>query len=183
MTFDIDLPLKIVSELRGVRHAFYMEQDLMDQVLAEESTVVGSGGISVDNQGFKQALTRQHVICIVKDARFRPPPAPTVVLTTEDGKIMGEEVFPHTAVNYKDREDIMWMSDGFVVFPNEINATGGEKFVMPPIAFEELNETNGCKNVISCSPAPTCDLIIKTAHGIADDPKIASILVAFDELD
>ena len=53
---------------------------------------------------------------------------------------------------------------------------------MPPVSFPELNPSNGCRDVISCSPAPTCDLMIRKYYGMEDNPKLASVLVAFNRL-
>ena len=53
---------------------------------------------------------------------------------------------------------------------------------MPPVSFPELNEGNGCKDVVSCSPAPTSDKMIKVYYGLVDNPKLASVLVAFNRL-
>ena len=53
---------------------------------------------------------------------------------------------------------------------------------MPPVSFPELNENNGCKDVISCSPAPTCDKMIREWHGMEDNAKLASVLVAFNRI-
>ena len=147
-------PLEIVKNLRGVVHAFYLSEDILSKMKEEEAKVRAAGGnIDVDNQGFSQALTRQHVIAIIKDPRFRPPPEP---------------------------DDVVWLSDAFVMFP-EVHGDGGEKFVMPPVSFPELNPSNGCKNVISCSPAPTCDLLMRQHYKYPDDPKLASVLIAFDD--
>ena len=94
---------------------------------------------------------------------------------------MGVEVFPETAKNYMDRENTIWLSDGFVVFGDVTPGPGGrEAFVMPPVSFPELNESNGCYDVISCSPAPTCDKMIREWHGMEDNSKLASVLVAFN---
>ena len=174
-------PLEIVKNLRGVIHAFYLSEDILSKMKEEEAKVRAAGGnIDVDNQGFSQALTRQHVIAIIKDPRFRPPPEPTVTLMSEDGKTMGVEVFPFTLEQYAKRDDVVWLSDAFVMFP-EVHGDGGEKFVMPPVSFPELNPSNGCKNVISCSPAPTCDLLMRQHYKYPDDPKLASVLIAFDD--
>ena len=62
----------------------------------------------------------------------------------------------------------------------EIPPGGSESFIMPPVPFPELNESNGCFDVISCSPAPTCDKMIRKWHGMEDNGKYASILVAFN---
>lgn len=173
-------PLQIVKGLRGVVHAFYLSDEILAKMRQEEQKVRAIGGnISVDNQGFTQALEHRYVIAIIKDPRFRPPPEPTVELHSNDGVVMGVEVFPFDVDDYATREDVIWLSDGFVLFP-EKRGKGGERFVMPPISFPELNPTNGCADVISCSPAPTCDLMMRSEYGLPDDPKLASVLIAFN---
>ena len=185
MTTDIDapgdVPLEIVRALRGVVHAFYLDSEILEQVREEEAKVRAMGNIAVNNVGFSEALLRESVICIVKDPRFRPPPEPTVILESGNGEIIGEEVFPFTAHKYANKQDVVWLSDGFVMFPT-VKADGGETFTMPPVSFPELNPSNGCKDVISCSPAPTCDLMIRKHYGMEDNPKLASVLVAFNRL-
>lgn len=176
-----DVPLEIVRGMRGVIHAFYLDRTILDQMREEESKVRALGNIAVDNQGFMQALTRDSVIAIIKDPRFRPPPEPTVVLKDGTGELIGVEVFPWTAKDYETREDVVWLSDGFVLFP-KVEANYGEFFIMPPVSFPELNLNNGCKDVISCSPAPTCDLLMKNYYELPDDPKLASVLVAFNRV-
>jgi len=175
-----DVPLDIVKNLTGVIHAFYLDNKILQDLREEEAKVKGTMDIGVVNEGFNEALKREKVICIIKDKRFRPPPEPTVILRGDDGAILGLEVFPHTAHLYEGKEDIIWMGDAFVVFPH-VAVKGGEAFVMPPIPFVELHEGNGCKDVISCSPAPTSDLMMKKYYGYTDDPKLASIFVAFNK--
>ncbi len=175
--------LNILNGLRGVVKVFYLDKEILRRIKEEEATVKATGGIDVLNMGFEEALKRKRIACIVKDPRFRPPPEPTVVLRSTDGKLMGIEVFPHTAKEYHNREDVVWLSDGFIVFTDVKPGDGeGEAFVMPPVSFPELNEGNGCINVVSCSPAPTCDKMIREYAGMEDDPRLASILVAFDPL-
>ena len=185
MSPDADAPgdsqLEIIRGLRGVVHAFYLDDTILEHLKEEEAKVRAMGDIEVQNEGFNQALQRESVICIVKDPRFRPPPEPTVVLESGSGNLIGEEVFPFTAKKYEGRDDVVWLSDGFVLFP-KVPADGGEQFVMPPVSFPELNESNGCKDVISCSPAPTSDLMIRQYYGLKDDAKLASVLVAFNRI-
>ncbi|MCL2143596.1 MAG: hypothetical protein FWH44_04995 [Methanomassiliicoccaceae archaeon] len=175
-----DTPLNIIKEMTGVLNAFYLDDAIIKQLVDEEATVRGSTDIGVANEGFSEALIREKIICIVKDTRFRPPPEPTVILRGNDGAVLGEEVFPWTKHLYEGRDDIIWMGDAFVVFP-QVTVKGGEKFIMPPVSFPEVNEGNGCTNVISCSPAPTSDVLIKKYYGLEDNPKLATILVAFDK--
>lgn len=163
-----------------MKYAFYLDRPILETLREEESKVRASANIPVDNEGFREALKRDSVICIVK-SQFRPPPEPTVVLKSGDGKIIGEEVFPWTKDKYAGRDDVVWLFDAFVLFPN-IEVKGGEFFVMPPVSFPELNESNGCRDVISCSPAPTCDKMIRDYAGLPEDTRLASILVAFNRI-
>lgn len=177
-----DKPLEIIKAMRGVREAFYLEGDILQKVRDEEATVVSRGtGTVVINEGVEQALKRDKVICIIKDPRFRPPPEPTVVLKCSDGQTLGIEVFPETQDQYVGKEGCLMVSDGFVIFFDRLPAEGSsEAFIMPPVPFPELNESNGCKNVVSCSPAPTSDQMIRESQGLPDDGKLASILVGYD---
>jgi len=162
-------PLDIVRNIRGVVHAFYLDVDVLRQMRDEESKVTAIGGnIGVTNEGFIQAIEHEHVIAIIKDPRFRPPPEPTMELHSSDGKVLGIEVFPFNADEYLKRDDVVWLSDSFVMFP-DVNGRGEERFVMPPVSFPELNPTNGCKDVISCSPAPTCDLLLRKHYNYKDN--------------
>ena len=52
---------------------------------------------------------------------------------------------------------------------------------MPPVSFPELNPSNGCKDVVSCSPAPTTDRLMRESNGLKDDARFASVLVAFND--
>ncbi|MBP6021284.1 MAG: hypothetical protein KA502_01675 [Candidatus Methanomethylophilaceae archaeon] len=174
-------PLEIARGLRGVVHAFYLDDDVLSQMREEESKVRAAGDITVDNQGFCEALNRDCVICIIKDPRFRPPPEPTVKLVSDKGVTMGVEVFPWSAKNYMNSENVVWLSDAFVMF-TDVPDVKGEYFIMPPVPFPELNESNGCKDVISCSPAPTCDLMMRKYMGYEDDSKLASVLIAFNNV-
>ena len=79
-------PLEIVRSLRGVVHAFYLDDETLKMMKEEEDKVRAIGGnIAVDNQGFIQALEHEHIIAIIKDPRFRPPPEPTVILRADNG--------------------------------------------------------------------------------------------------
>lgn len=175
-------PLEIVKGLRGVVQCFYLDEEVIEELRKEEAKVKAAGGsIDVENRGFTKALEREHVMCVIKDPRFRPPPEATVILLDSAGSMLGTEVFPFTAKEYEDRDDTIWLSGSFILF-TKVQGIGREKFILPPVSFPELNESNGCTSVVSCSPAPTSDLIIKKHYKYEDDPRFASIVVAFDEI-
>ncbi len=176
---DKDRALEIIGSMSGVEKAFFLDRDILEKLREEERNVKAILDITVRNDGFDAVLEREEIICIIKNTRFRPPPEPTVILEGDDGCLMGIEVFPHSRGEYDEREDVIWLSEDFVVFP-DVTTMGREFFVMPPVSFPELNPDNGFCDVVSCSPSPTSDKKIKDRYGLEDDPKLASILVGFN---
>ncbi len=173
----VENALKIIRGLTGVRAAFVLDETIKSQMLTEEGTVQGAGGTAVDNQGVKEAFKRDVVIALIKDPRFRPPPEPTIIMTS-NGVVVGKEIFPWTA-HEVEGQNVIWLSDGFCIFVDKIQ-DAPSKFVMPPVSFPELNPSNGCKDVVSCSPAPTADLMMRKHAGLEDNGKLASVLVGFN---
>lgn len=173
--------LAICKGLHGVRDACVLDDAIRSQMLQEEEKVMAAGGTAVDNQGVKEAFKRQYIIGIIKDPRFRPPPEPTVIMMSGDN-VAGVEVFPWTMPKYEKMQDVIWLSDGFVVFTDKIEEKPA-KFVMPPVSFPELNPSNGCKDVVSCSPCATSDLMMRKHMGLTDDGKLASVLIGFNLVD
>jgi len=172
-----------IREMRGVVHVFPLNDTCRDRIWDIEKDIKAALGIPVINKGVEECLARKHIICIIKKASFRPPPEPTVMLVSDDGVVLGEEVLPHVKKKFLEnvKEEIIWLSEEFVLYPDR---RGGrrEYFVMPPVSFPEVEEM-GMQNVVSCSPAAPADMMLRQMHGYEDDPKLASILVGFDTPD
>ena len=151
-----------------------------ENLMKIEESVKASFGINCTNKGVMQCLARHNIIVIIKDSRFRPPPEPTVLLVADDDMIIGMEIFPYQKDQYLKRDDVVFLSDEFVLFPN-LKPKNKECFVMPPVSFPEVERIPGIKNVVSCSPSPPGDMYVRSLHGLPDDPKLASILLGYDD--
>jgi hypothetical protein len=171
--------LEIIRDLPGTRLAFGLTPDVVEAVRKIEGGIKAQIGLDVINEGINECLSRQHVICIIKDDRFRPPPEPTVLMMGDRDLVLGTEILPGQHHMYKDRENLFWLGEDFVVFTDRVPKTK-EYFLMPPVSFPELEQMEGACNIVSCSPSPLSDLIIKNYHCLEDNPKLASILVGFD---
>ncbi|NLK26256.1 MAG: hypothetical protein GX307_06765 [Euryarchaeota archaeon] len=132
------------------------------------------------NRGVEECLAREHIICIIKRASFRPPPEPTVMLLSDNGVVLGEEILPSKKKEFmaNNEEEIIWLSEEFVMYPSRVG-NKKEYFVMPPVSFIEVEEL-GMENVVSCSPSAPADMMLRQMHGLEDNPRLASILVGFD---
>ncbi|MEI6795404.1 MAG: hypothetical protein WCK39_00920 [Methanomassiliicoccales archaeon] len=181
MSSTLQEAVKVIKEMRGVQKVLVLPKGLAEEILVIEKDIKSQAGKPVINTGIEAALIRDHVICIIKNKSFRPPPEPTVVWMADDGMIIGTEVIlPEDHLKYQARENTFWLSPDFVVFTDVI-PKHREYFVMPPVSFPEVAELKGAKDVVSCSPSPLGDLAIKKHYTLEDDPKLASILVGFND--
>lgn len=179
---DKEAVLNVIKSMDGVEKVFFLDDEILEKLREEEKDVKAILDIDVINEGFNEVLKRDYVLCIIKNTRFRPPPEPTVLLVSDKGVILGREVFPHDREEFDNRDDVVWLSEDFVMFP-DAKGGGKEFFIMPPVSFPELNEELGCKDVVSCSPSPTSDVMLKKYYNLKDDPRLASILVGFNDAD
>jgi len=175
----IDEALVIIKGMKGTRIVFPLTKEDVVEILETERGVKSQMGTKVFNVGLEETMKRDHVICIIKDVTFRPPPEPTVFMLDDDGMILGTEVLPGEHQKYKDMENVMFLCQDFVVFTDKKQKTK-EHWMMPPVSFPELTAIPGVTEVVSCSPSPPSDIVIKTNYDLEDDPKLASILVGFN---
>ncbi len=172
--------LEMLGNMEGTQHVFEMDARTKDKLIEIEDNIRGTLGIKCANKGVEECLKREHIVVVIKDNRFRPPPDPTVLLVDYDGQILGMEIFPHQRKQFEGRDDILFLSQDFIVFA-ERKARRGECFMMPPVQFPEVEEMPKTKNVVSCSPSPLGDMFVRATHGLEDDPKLASILIGYDD--
>ena len=172
--------ISLLEGMKGTVHAFPLNAECREKILKIESNIKAALGIKVINTGVTECLNRQHVLCIIKRASFRPPPEPTVILLSDDGVVLGEEILPHCKKEFleNNKEDIIWLSEEFVMYPGR-KGERSEAFVMPPVSFPEIEEM-GMLDVVSCSPSAPSDMMLRQMHGYEDDPKKASILIGFN---
>lgn len=172
--------LELLKGMRGTVYAFVLNDDCRGKIWDIEKDIKAALGIPVINKGVEECLKRKHVVCIIKKASFRPPPEPTVMLLTDTGVVLGEEILPPYKKKFLEniREEYMWLSEEFVIYPER---RGGQKefFIMPPVSFPEV-EALGFHNVVSCSPSAPSDMMLREMHGYQDDAKLASILIGFN---
>lgn len=178
---------KTIRKLKGVIDVRTLSKEdketLLDIELAKRSDI-----IPVVNEGIKVCLRNEYCLCILKNKEFRNPPAPTVLLVTDKGRLLGQElVSPEDKKKFQGREDVFFISDDFVLFPSKISSSKDETykekeiFLLPPVPFPELEVVDGICDVISASPSPWGDIYLRKKYGWPDDPKFATILVGFSQ--
>jgi hypothetical protein len=175
----LDEVLRTLSGLKGVRNVFLLDKAMRTGLERIEKAYPSLGPLTIRNDGVFECLKREHVACIIKDRSFRPPPSPTVQLIDEDGNVIGRELLPDEKLGVEREKKVIMLGEDFVIF-FEKGKGKGARFVLPPVAFKEVEELKVTKSVCSSSPSTAGDLFLRQCADLEDDPKLASILVGFD---
>lgn len=102
---------------RGVVRTEVIDDDLLDILVKEESTVVSSFGTPVDNSGLRDCIARDTVFLAFVDGTFWQPPTRTMVMKNSEGEIVGHDISKSQILEYMKR-DVMFLSDDFIMYPD-----------------------------------------------------------------
>lgn len=106
-----------LSRQHGAVHASLAPRDLMERIVAEESTVMSSFGTPVDNSGLRDCLRHGTIAVVFTDRTFRVPSTVSMVLRNEKGEIVGHNVPEGMLTELSGRDDVVFISDDFVLYP------------------------------------------------------------------
>ncbi len=190
----------LLSGLGGVKTVSQIPKEGRKEIIDLEKGYERSGVVGLKNIGIGMVMQCDVVFAILKDASFRPPPDPTVImvedhndtdkqedhLLTFDGtnyRIIGEEI-----INKKlpdEEEEYIFISDDFILYPERRKGETVKPayFLVPPIKFAELEETKEkykIDNIISISPSTLADDYIRNICNFSLSNKLATILVGYD---
>ena len=170
---------KIINDVEGAVDAKLMDDNIARAILDEEATVRSTVGVDVVNRAFQEVFKRKVKICVFCDRKISTHDDSTLTLEDPDGNVLGRILSKRMIQEYKDRTDVIWVSDDFVMFPN-IVPTGKEQFILHPMTFPVIDENDGCKDVVLCSPAPSSDIILKKYFGVSLMADLATMVVGYD---
>lgn len=188
--------LRLIAALPGVRAAVTLSPAVLPAILAAEDRYESTAALPIVNVGVRQALARDTVVAILKDASFRRPPTSTLYLVEEGSAPAGEELRIADRVYHVIGEEIVAdgqepapgavpLSDAFFIYPDRrTQAARPSRFLLPPVPFPELSlppwSRRLCK-VVSASPSSLGDACVREGCGFPDDPALATLIVGFCE--
>jgi len=176
----IDEAISYIRDTMGVVDVLIMEKELCDRILTEERSVLTQTKNDYRNLGYEEVMRRSVRLCVFYDNTFIFSKRSIVRLMTDDGTVMGTSLLPEEIPEYKKREDVIWISEDFIVFP-EIVGKGKEAFVLLPFDIPELEmDVNGVINTVGSSPTSSSDIILKRAFGKPVINGLNTMIIAFD---
>ena len=125
-------------------------------------------------------MERKHRICVFYDDTYVFGFRSILKLMDSEGTVLGTNLRPDEIDEYRKRDDVIWVSEDFVVFPY-IQGKGEESFVLLPFPIDEIEENvPGTSSVIGTSPTTSSDDVLKKRFGKPIVKGIYTLVVAFD---
>ena len=179
----MDITQKVIDYVRtvdGVLDVFEMDDDTSNEVWEIERSVRTKVDKDYKNIGYDEAMKRMHRLCVFYDDTYIFGIRSILKLMTTDGTVMGTNLAPHEIEEYKGRDDVLWVSEDFIVFTNVIGK-GEEMFVLFPFEIKEIEENvPGTYSVIGTSPTTSSDSALKTRFGKPMTKGMYTMIIAFD---
>ena len=176
-----DEVMSYIRDQKGIVGVFEMDDDVSRDVDAIEKSIKTRTNHDYVSIGYDIAMERKHRLCVFYTDDFEKEFRARLQLMTTDGTVMGMNLMPEELNVYRDREDVLFVSDDFIVFP-EIHGEGEEMFVLYPYEYEELHSiVPGCRNAIGFSPTPSSDHYLKERTRTEESQFIYTTIVAFDD--
>lgn len=157
----------------------------MDAAAAQEffdrdESASEDASMPVDNEGLRESRTRQLHICIAYRGDMPVVDQHTLEMRDADGRVLGFDVPAKDRAQYEGREDVVWLSDDFLLLPNA--GLGSDvKMVMLAQHLAEVGPADGAADLVMIVPATPVDVAMRQRYHIDPDVRrIATSIVSFN---
>ena len=176
----IDDAISYLRNTKGIVDVFLMDKELCNRIRTEEKSILTQTKNDYKNLGYEKAMEKQIKLCVFYDNTYIFGKRSIVRLMTDDGTVMGTSLLPEEIPEYQKRDDVIWISEDFIVFPN-IVGKGREAFVLLPFDIPELErDVPGITNTVGSSPTSSSDIILKRTFKKPVIKGLNTMIIAFD---
>ncbi len=176
MSVTPDKVAEILRKHSGVVRVEIPDRNFLCTLEEDDLCVDTSFGMPIDNKAMDACLACDFVLCVFANTSFEQPSDKIMMMQDSSGLVLGHDVAPSQMDEYMAREDLIWLSEDFVIYPS--TEMGDDIIlVMLPQIYNGFSEEDGVSEAVIFYPATTTDSIIKEKYGEFDDPQIATLLM------
>lgn len=111
-------PVEALLSMDGVIAVEPVGREVLDRVVEIETSIkCVSGGMRIDNRGILDFKDMDRVYVMFCDRTFPRPDQVTMEMVDDAGNVVGHDVPPCMVQRFRSRDDVIWMGDGFVLYP------------------------------------------------------------------
>lgn len=110
--------IEALTALDGVIAAEQLDDEAMRVVTGIETSIrTVSGGMRIENRGILDCAGMSRNYVLFCGSGFPRPEQVTMEMVDDAGEVVGHDVPPFMVDAFRSRDDVIWMSDGFVLYP------------------------------------------------------------------
>jgi len=161
---------EIITSLPGVLRMEFLDTEFHEILYELEKQAEANGAcggiMPFTNSGVWEAFKRevQFVIVAEESTVLIGAGNGLVYISDERGQIVGEWVNPARAEKLKERKDVYFLGDDFVMYP-EVQMVGEPFFVLPPVDFPYLDDVPEVTDLASGSISTLADDYVRRRWG------------------
>ena len=164
----------------GIVRAEPMDTDISEKVLDLERHTRTQTDSEYENVGYGMVMKKKHRVCVFYTEDMPVHHHADLFMIDDDGNVMGRMLTQDEIAEFKDRDDLVWISKDFVMFPDMVGGGDG-RFVLYPWKCPDVDRAAGCHDSIGASPALPADMLMKDRWSIPHSERIFSMVIGFDE--
>ncbi len=176
------LPEHIIETLKkhkGVQKVEPLDNDIIDKIKEEDLSVGTSFGMAIDNQALYDCFSKDFVLCVYANYSFQHSVNSTMMMKDSNGNVVGHDISEVQIKEYQDKEDLVWLSDNFVLYPN-VDMNEDLRLVMMPQEYRGFSYEDGVSEATIFYPMPSTDCMIRNKYGDLMDPQIATLIMGIN---
>ncbi|MGI6472276.1 MAG: hypothetical protein ACOX1N_04345 [Candidatus Methanomethylophilaceae archaeon] len=167
---------EILRRHNGVVRVEVPDADFLRILKEDDMCVDTSFGMPIENKAMEDCLSCDFVLCVYVNLSFEKPENTIMMMRDSKGNVFGHSIPDSQIESYNGREDIIWLSYDFVLYP-AVEAGEDMILVMLPQEYRGFSEQDGISEALVFYPAVTTDCIIKEKYGDPGDPSVATLLM------
>lgn len=174
-----------IRDLPGVVDLIFLDSETKNRIVEierEAETNGAAGGLMpFRNLGVWETLSKEVcLIVVLESGTIVLGESKPVIMVDGRGRILGEFVNEERGRQLRDREDVHFLSDDFVIYA-DAEIEGDAMFIMPVLEFEYIDDVEGIERVSAGSISTLSDHFIRCMMGFENTTHWTH-LVGFDLL-
>lgn len=168
----------ILSRMEGIIKIIRLTSKDVYDIRMMESDLTLSSGMEYENRAAEECATRDLCLCIFSEEPLERTDEITIIMADAFGNRTGNNVPDVLLEEYSKREDAVWLSDSFVLYPNAEQRSESRVIILP-CRFKTFDSV-GNGNAVSFYPTIGTDIALRKRFGIQSMERMTSCIVGIN---